>query len=254
MKNKGLLEKEFAKDGIKIKFHDITHGLKQAQAVAAGKVDICGSINTTSIIVAAVQNIKLHIIRAVCNPTDTLALMTNNPNVKSVKDLKGKTVATPSGAYLQQMLIEALAKSNMTLEDVNYIPMSLADTYNAMLDKKVDAVLLTTVEMLNAKKRGARVLTTAKGLIHPKLVVAVSESFAQKHPGWIKRYIKVQSQAEEFINNHKHEALQLAAKDLDIDYKDAEWLYNNTKFIDTLSKGDKNRIEAEINFLLSLEK
>ncbi|MCP4055677.1 MAG: aliphatic sulfonate ABC transporter, partial [Mesoflavibacter sp.] len=36
MRHKGLLQKEFAKDGIKIKFHDITSGVKQAKAVAAG--------------------------------------------------------------------------------------------------------------------------------------------------------------------------------------------------------------------------
>ncbi|MCP4100545.1 MAG: hypothetical protein GY750_03840, partial [Lentisphaerae bacterium] len=81
MKKKGLLEKEFAKDGIKIKFHDITDGLKQAKAAAAGKVDICGSLNTTSIIIATGQNIKLQIIRAVCNATDIVALMTTNPNI-----------------------------------------------------------------------------------------------------------------------------------------------------------------------------
>ncbi|MCP4049369.1 MAG: aliphatic sulfonate ABC transporter, partial [bacterium] len=40
MKHKGLLEKEFAKDQIKIKFHDITSGAKQAKAVATGKIDI----------------------------------------------------------------------------------------------------------------------------------------------------------------------------------------------------------------------
>ncbi|MCP3966890.1 MAG: ABC transporter substrate-binding protein [Lentisphaerae bacterium] len=248
------MEKEFAQDGIKVKFYDITHGLKQAQAVAAGKIDICGSINTTSIIIAAGQNIKLHIIRAVCNPGDTLALMTTNPNIKSVKDLKGKTVATPSGAYLQQMLLEALSKNNMTMKDVNYIPMSLTETYNAMFDKNADAVLLTTVEMLNAEKRGARVLTTATGLMQPKLVVATSESFARNHPAWVKRYIKAQNEAMKLIKNHKRKALQLAAEDLGISYQDAEWLYNNTNFINTLSKDEMNSLKAEIDFLLSLKK
>ncbi|MCP3948529.1 ABC transporter substrate-binding protein, partial [Herbaspirillum sp.] len=129
MRKKGLLQKEFAKDGIKIKFHDITSGLKQAKAVAAGKVDICGSINTTSIIIAAGQNIKLHIVRAVCIPTGTFALLTANPNIKSVKDLKGKTIACASKCSLHQILLEALAKNNMTIKDVNYIPMSDAETY-----------------------------------------------------------------------------------------------------------------------------
>ncbi|QSH40698.1 ABC transporter substrate-binding protein [Lentisphaerota bacterium ZTH] len=249
MKHKGLLEKEFAKDGIKIKFHDITNGVKQVKAAATGKVDICGSLNTTSIIVAAGQNIKLNIIRAVCNSTDTLALMTTNPNIKSVKDLKGKTIACVSKHNSHQLLLLALAKNNMTIKDVNYIPMSNAETYKAMLAGKVDVGILAATEVVNAKKRGARILTTAKGLMRTKLVVAVNESFAKKHPDWIKRYIKVQDEAMEFIKNHKREALEIAAKDLGISYKDAEWLYNNTKFINTLNRDDIKSLRKDIDFL-----
>ncbi|MCP4102322.1 MAG: ABC transporter substrate-binding protein, partial [Lentisphaerae bacterium] len=229
--------------------HDITIGLKQAQAAAAGKIDICGSINTTSLIIAAGQNIKLDIIRAVCDPTGTLALLTTNPSIKSVKDLKGETIAGPGGCTLHQLLFEALAKNNMTMKDVNYIPMPLAIAYNGMFAGKVDAAVLTTVKMLEAKKRGARILTTAKGLMRPRLVVAVSESFAKNHPDWVKRYIKVQDEAMAFIKNHKREALELAAEDLDISYQDAEWLYNNTKLINTLSKDEMNSFKKDIDFL-----
>ncbi|QSH41023.1 NrtA/SsuA/CpmA family ABC transporter substrate-binding protein [Lentisphaerota bacterium ZTH] len=249
MKHKGLLEKEFAKDGIKIKFHDIMNGPKQIEAAITGKVDICGSINTTSLIIAAGQNKKLQIIGAVCNPTNTLALMTNDPSIKSVKDLKGKTVACDKGATLHQLLLEVLAKNNMTIKDINYVPMVLPEVYDAIFTGKIDAGLLTTVETLKAKKRGARILATAKGLMRPKLVVAVNESFAKNHPDWVKRYIKVQHQAMEFIKNHKHEALKFAAKDLGISYQDAEWLYNNTKLKNTLSKDDIISLKKDIDFL-----
>ncbi|MCP3968226.1 MAG: ABC transporter substrate-binding protein [Lentisphaerae bacterium] len=247
MRHKELLQKEFAKDGIKIKFHDITNGPAQIRAATAGKIDICAGINTTSIIIAAGQNIKLHIIRAVCNSTDTLALMTTNPNIKSVKDMKRKTIACVSNCSLHQLLLEALIKNNMTIEDVNYIPMSTAEAYNAMFADKIDAAVLTTTETVKAKKRGARVLTTGRGLIRGKLVVAVSESFAKNHPDWVKRYIKVQDEAMEFIKNHKREALQLAAEDQGISYEDAEWLYNNTKLINTLSKDDINSFKKDID-------
>ncbi|MCP4101716.1 MAG: ABC transporter substrate-binding protein, partial [Lentisphaerae bacterium] len=234
MKKKGLLQKEFAQDGIKVKFHDITMGQEQTRAVAAGKIDICGSLNTSSIIIAAGKNIKLNIVRAVCNSTGTIALMTTNPNIKSIKDLKGKTIASVKGGNFQQLILEAFVRHNMTIKDVNYISMSLPETYNALVAGKVDAGVLSTIEMLEAKKRGARVLTTANELMRAKLVVAVSESFAKNHPDWVKRYIKVQDEAMEFIKNHKHEALQLAAKDRGISYQDAEWLYDNTKLINTL--------------------
>ncbi|MCP4085926.1 MAG: ABC transporter substrate-binding protein, partial [Actinomycetia bacterium] len=128
-------------------------------------------------------------------------------------------------------------------------PMSNAETYDAMLAGKVDAGVLPTGEMLNAKKRGARILITARGLMRPKLVVAVGESFAKNHPEWIKRYIKVQDEAMKFIKNHKREALQLGAEDRGISYEDAEWLYNNTKLINTLSKDDIISLKQDIDFL-----
>ncbi|MCP3967266.1 MAG: ABC transporter substrate-binding protein [Lentisphaerae bacterium] len=155
---------------------------------------------------------------------------------------------------MDQLLLEALFKNNMTMKDVNYIPMPITEAYNAMFAGKVDATVLSTLKMLEAKKRGARVLTTAKGLMLPKLVVAVNESFAKNHPDWIARYIKVQDEAMEFIKSHKHKALQLAAEDHEISYQDAEWLYNNTNFINTLSTDEINSVKNDIDFLLSLKK
>ncbi len=251
MRKKGFLFFLFAKDGIKIKFHDITNGFKQAKAVAAGKVDICAAICATSIIIAAGHDIKLNIIRAIANPTGTLALMTTNHNIKSIKDLKGKTIAGASKCNLHQLLLEALSKNDMTIKDVKYIPMSVAETYKAMFAGKVDAALLTATQILRAEDRGARSLTTAKGLMRPKDVVAVSESFAKKHPSWIGKYVQAQNEAMAFIKNHKHEALQLAAEDLDISYREAEWLYDNSNFINTLNKDDIMSLKDDIEFLFN---
>ncbi|MCP4103825.1 MAG: ABC transporter substrate-binding protein, partial [Lentisphaerae bacterium] len=217
--------------------------------LVAGKIDICGSLNSTSIIIAAGQNIKLNIIRAVCNSTGTLALMTTNPNIKSVKDLRGKTITCESKCTLHQLLLAVLLKNNMTIKDVNYIPMPVAETYHAMFSGKVDAALLTTERVIKAKRQGARALATAKGLMRPKLVVAVTESFGKNHTDWVKRYIKVQNEAMKFIKNHKREALQLAAEDLGISYQDAEWLYNNTKLINSLSPEDIATLKQDIDFL-----
>ncbi|MCP4112184.1 MAG: ABC transporter substrate-binding protein, partial [Desulfobacteraceae bacterium] len=160
-----------------------------------------------------------------------------------------KTIACIKGGTFQQLMLEALVKNNMTIKDVNYIPMSSTQTYKAILAGKVDAAVLNTSQMLDAKKRGARVLTTARGLMRPKLVVAVNESFAHDHPDWVGRYVKVQNQAMAFIKNHKREALQLAVQERAISYKEAEWLYNNTKLINTLNKDDVNSLKDDIDFL-----
>ena len=52
MKHNQMMEKEFAKDGIKVKWHDITSGAKQTQAMAAGSLDASAAMNTASILMA----------------------------------------------------------------------------------------------------------------------------------------------------------------------------------------------------------
>lgn len=49
MKRLGLLEKELEPLGVKVAWHDITSGAQQAQAMAAGSLDVGGVMNTTSI-------------------------------------------------------------------------------------------------------------------------------------------------------------------------------------------------------------
>ncbi|MCP3967268.1 MAG: ABC transporter substrate-binding protein [Lentisphaerae bacterium] len=250
MKKKSLLEKEFSKDGIKIKFHVIDSGAKQAQAVAAGRVDICGVINTTSIIIAATQNINIHMVRAISKPVDVFSVMTANKEINSIKDLKGKTVAGPPGTLLHQILLKALSKNGMNSKDITLIPMSIPQASAAMLAGKVDVALLAAGQMLKAEKEGARILTTAKGLVLPKLVVGVREAFLKEHPDWVSRYIKVQNEAMEFIKNNKSEALQLGAEEHGISYKEAEQLYKRSHLTNTLTCTDISSFQEDVNFLL----
>ncbi|MFQ8814966.1 MAG: ABC transporter substrate-binding protein [Sutterella wadsworthensis] len=52
MKEKGMLEKAFEKDGVKVEWKSINSGAKQAQAMAAGAVDVSAVMNTASLLMA----------------------------------------------------------------------------------------------------------------------------------------------------------------------------------------------------------
>ena len=73
MKHNQMMEKEFAKDGIKVKWHDITSGAKQTQAMAAGSLDASAAMNTASILMVEFPDGKkvpywqpVWLIRRVC--------------------------------------------------------------------------------------------------------------------------------------------------------------------------------------------
>ncbi len=58
-KNLNIFDKEFEKDGITVKFHNLTTGPEQTQALAAGELDILHALGGTSAILAASNTILL---------------------------------------------------------------------------------------------------------------------------------------------------------------------------------------------------
>ncbi|MBQ9069104.1 MAG: TAXI family TRAP transporter solute-binding subunit [Eggerthellaceae bacterium] len=75
-----------------------------------------------------------------CLYDEQVQIVTCDPSIKTVDDLKGKNVsvgAAGSGVYFNA--IDVLAAYGMTLEDINPTYESFADTTNSIKDGKIDA-------------------------------------------------------------------------------------------------------------------
>ena len=75
--------------------------------------------------------------------TETVQLVTCNPDIKSVADLKGKNVsigASGSGVYFNAM--DFLAAYDMTEADINPQYLSFGDSTEALKDGKIDAAFV----------------------------------------------------------------------------------------------------------------
>ncbi len=91
--------------------------------------------------------------------TETVQLVTCNPDIKSVADLKGKNVSigsSGSGVYFNAM--DFLAAYDMTEADINPQYLSFGDSAEALKDGKIDAAFVvagaptTAVTQLTASK------------------------------------------------------------------------------------------------------
>ena len=74
---------------------------------------------------------------------EAVQLVTMDPNIKSVADLKGKAVsigAPNSGVYFNAM--DVLAAAGMTEEDIKPQYLSFADSADGLKDKKIDAAFI----------------------------------------------------------------------------------------------------------------
>lgn len=74
---------------------------------------------------------------------ETVQMVTTNPDIKSVADLKGKNVCVGdvgSGTYYNT--IDVLAAYDMTIDDINPVYQSFGDSTESLKDGKIDAAFL----------------------------------------------------------------------------------------------------------------
>lgn len=247
---RGMLEDAFAAKGVAVKFFDIDSGAKQAEAMAAGSIDIAGVINNTSILIAAGAGNDLKIISGFSRPTGLFAIVVKDPAIRTIADLKGRKVAGPKGTVLHQMLASALESSRLSMGDVDFLQMDIPAARVALLSGQVDAALLAAANVLSAKAAGARVLATAEGFVKPQLFVAARSAFLRDYPELVDLYVSVHRSALAWIEANPEEALSLGAKEQGISVDDARELAAASHFTADIGPAELAALGEDVKFLL----
>lgn len=249
MKNQGLLEKEFVKEGIKINWIPIKAGLNQVRGMAAGEIDMVAAMNTSTLLIANSVGNRIVIVDGVAHPDDTFAIMAK-PEVKNIVDLKGRQVVGPKGTVLHHLLSAALKSSGVEMKDVNWVSMNLPASLTTLLGGRADAALLAAGGILAAEKAGFHALVKAKGLIETNLVLAARGDFAKEYPDIVRRVAKVNRQALQWALSNKSQAIALGAKELQLSKEDAAKLFEWSHFYSDLTQKDIGALQSSQRFLL----
>ncbi len=249
MKNQGLLEKEFAKEGIKINWISIKAGLNQVRGMAAGEIDMVAAMNTSTLLIANSVGNRIVIVDGVAHPDDTFAIMAK-PEVKNIVDLKGRQVVGPKGTVLHHLLSAALKSSGIEMKDVKWVSMNLPASLTTLLGGRADAALLAAGGILAAEKAGFHALVKAKGLIETNLVLAARADFAKEYPDVVRRVDKVNREALQWALTNKPQAIALGAKELQLSKEDAAKLFEWSHFYSDLTQKDIDALQNSQRFLL----
>lgn len=251
MKELGMLEEEFRADGITVNWHEITSGAEQAQAMAAGSLDIASVMNTASVIIANSAGNDVRIIDIVSRPERTFTIMVMDDGPTTVRDLSGKTVAGPKGTVLHQLLATVIDQEG--LEGVDFVSMGLPQAQTALLSGNIDAALLAGALVLKTQEAGGRVLTTSEGYVTPLLVSVAPARFVEHYEDIVRRYQSVHRSAFEFIRSNQDDALAIGAAAQGISLEDAADLYARSGIANALTTADLASLGDDVAFLLGLE-
>jgi sulfonate transport system substrate-binding protein len=190
-----LLQEKLKKIGIeKFEFHAFPNGPPLNEAIAAGELDI-GILGDTPAIVGRSNGLKTRLInQAAIN--NNVWLITPKNGVKTIEELKGKTVATQLGSYMYRYLIGVLKEKGLE-KDVKVVNMLSSDAEAALGRNDIAAYAFPTNSGPLIKSKGYPVIDEAKD--HPELlgssVTVVTEDYLAKNPDFLSIWNDVRQQS-----------------------------------------------------------
>src|SRR5438034_1398773 len=138
LKQKGLLEKEFAKDGISVVWVQSAGSNKALEFLNAGSIDF-GSTAGSAALVARINGNPIKSIYVYSRPEWTALVTRANTGIGKVADLRGKRVAVTRGTDPHIFLVRALQEAGLTEKDVKLVLLQHPDGRLALDRGDVDA-------------------------------------------------------------------------------------------------------------------
>ncbi len=202
----------FEKHGVNVKLEFFPVYSDSLQAIAAGKVD-ANSQTLSDSLAPLSKGIGLKAVLVNDNSFGGDAIV-SKPDINSIKDLKGKTVATELGTVDHLLLLTALAENGMDEKDINYVNMTVNDAGPAFISGNTDASVLWEPFQTTAVKEGkGKVLFSSKdtpGLI-PDLLV-FRDSVVKQRPEDVQKIVDAWFDALAWYEDNKEEAIKLLAE------------------------------------------
>ncbi len=248
-KEKGIFASTFEDMGIAVEYAELTSGSDQTQALASGDVQMLYAVGATSVILSAANDADIKVLNMYSRSPKAFCLYSQDESITSPEALRGKTIAGPTGTNLHELLVSYLATADMTINDVNYVNMSIPEAKAALDGGSVDAALVAGATAYQAKQQGHHLITDGEGLIDAIIAVAVTDEFYNKYPEIIEKFTLAQEKIAEFIRENEAEALEIVANALDMDVAAVQEMYEYYNFSTEITEEDKQGFQKTADFM-----
>jgi NitT/TauT family transport system substrate-binding protein len=209
----------FAKYGIDLQVINFARGGPEAAAgVASGQVDM-GSFGTP-ILTAISKGIPIKVVAA--PPVKKIGfILVARQDIKSVSDLKGKTVATGAlGGGNHQSLLKIIYAHGLTDKDVKIVATGGVDEELILKSGRVEAVQASGVVVNKLVKDGAgHILAKAEDYYghYQHSYVFATEALIKNNPEAIRNFLKASREEYQYGKDHLDELVAYAKKKITLD-------------------------------------
>ena len=197
LKDKGLLEKEFQKDGISIRWVQTLGSNKALEFLNASSLDF-GSTAGSAALLAKINGNPIKSIYVYSRPEWTALVTTKDSKISKIEDLKGKRVAVTRGTDPHIFLVRALLSAGLSEKDITPVLLQHPDGKTALIRGDVDAWAGLDPMMAQAEVEDGAKLFYRNKEANTWGVLNTREEFLKENPAIVRRVLNVYEEARKF--------------------------------------------------------
>ena len=238
----------FKKAGIDVELYEYNNGGDLMSAMASGDLDV-GYVGITPVIYSISKDVPVRIVAGAQN--EGSGLLSHNSSIKSISDLKGKTVATPGEASIQSVLLKYdLKKNGLNTSDIESPTMKVSSMNDALKTGGIDAMLTYEPYVTISKEINNQTLVETSGDIlpdHPCCVVVMNEKFLSDHTEKAKKILDIHKKATDKIKENPEGIVKYLPPNIVPDSKIEEESLTHIKWVSDLNDTYKKNVYNFLN-------
>src|ERR1700754_3216552 len=204
-RQRATLEKNFAPQGIAVKWVEFSSGPPMMEAMNAGSIDY-GAVGDSPPVFA--QAAGAAIVYAAGQPITNGQgiLVPQNSAIKSIADLKGKRIGFTKGSSAHNVTVQTLEKAGLTYADITPVYLTPPDAGPAFANGSIDAwSIWDPYFAIGEMKQGGRILVNASEITKTNSFYIANRDFAKTRGAVLQQIIDVTYSTAKWAEAHRDE-------------------------------------------------
>jgi len=225
----------FTKNGVSVEVAGVFKaGPEIMTAFSSGELDMAYVGEAPATTAVANKAASVVVVAQVNTEGSALVIGKDNTSIKSLADLKGKTVAIPGHSTVQDFLLRKVLKNaGIDLVSVNIIVLKPPEMISALRTGQIDAFIAWEPHPSKAATMGVgQNLATSGGMWpgHPCCVLITDKRFIAKQPEKVRAVVAAHVQATDYIHHNAEEAIAIGVKSMGMDEATVRMAMKNVHF------------------------
>ncbi|PDO10755.1 MAG: sulfonate ABC transporter substrate-binding protein [Candidatus Reconcilbacillus cellulovorans] len=219
LKADGGLEKKLNERGVKVEWTEFPGGPQLLEALNAGSIDVGHTGEAPPIFAQAAGAPLVYLAHEPPSPKSEAIVVPKDSPIRTVADLKGKTIVLNKGSNVHYLLVKLLEKNGLSYHhdiQVKFLPP--ADARVAFEKGNVDAWVIWD-PFLAAAQTGtdARILADGTDLVSNHEFYLAARPFAEQHPDLVDLLLREVDRIDTWAREHPREVAEKLSPQLGID-------------------------------------